>query len=96
MKKLMTIQVDASCRGLGAALIQDNGPVAFASKALTAMEQHYANNEKELLACVFGVECFWMCAFGRHFMIYSDHKSLEQISMMNLVDASVYPWRMLL
>ena len=35
MKKPVIIQVDASGKGLGAALIQDDGPVAFASKALT-------------------------------------------------------------
>ena len=39
--------------GLGAALIQDDGPVTFTSKALTPTEQCYANNERELLACIF-------------------------------------------
>ena len=32
------IHVDASLRGLGAALVQDGKPVAFASKALTPTE----------------------------------------------------------
>ena len=36
MKKPVTIQVDASGKGLGAALIQDDGPVTFASKPLTS------------------------------------------------------------
>ena len=87
-KKLVTIQVDASGKGLGAALIQDDGPVAFASKALTPTEQRYANNESELLTCIFSAERFRTCVFGRHFMIKSDHKSL-QISMKNLADAPV-------
>ena len=52
-KKPVTIQVDASGKGLGAALIQDDGPVAFASKALTLTEQCYANNERELLPVSF-------------------------------------------
>ena len=34
-KKEITLQVDASLKGLGAALLLDNKPVAFASKALT-------------------------------------------------------------
>ena len=96
MKKPVTIQVDASGKGLGAALIQDDGPVAFASKALTPTEQRYANNERELLACVFGAERFRTYVFGRHFTIESDHKSLEQISMKNLADAPVCLQRMLL
>ena len=95
-KKPVTIQVDASGKGLGAALIQDDGPVTFASKALTPTEQRYANNEQELLACVFGAERFRTYVFGRHFMIESDHKSLEQISMKNLADAPVRLQRMLL
>ena len=45
MKKPVTIQVNASGKGLGAILIQDDGPVAFASKTLMSMEQHYTNNE---------------------------------------------------
>ena len=92
----MKIQVNASGKGLGAALIQDDGPVTFTSKALTPTEQCYANNERELLACVFGAERFRTYVFGRHFMIESDHKSLEQISMKNLADAPVRLQRMLL
>ena len=96
MKKPVTIQVDASGKGLGAALIQDDGPVAFTSKALTPTEQHHANNERELLTCIFGVEHFRTYVFGRYFMIESDHKSLEQILMKNLADAPVCLQRMLL
>ena len=95
-KKPVTTQVDASGKGLVAALIQDDGQVAFASKALTPTEQRYANNERELLACIFGAEYFWTYVFGRHFMIENDHKSLEQISMKNLADAPVHLQRMLL
>ena len=65
-------QVDASGKGLGAALIQDDGPVAFASKALTPTEQCYGNNERELLTCIFSAECFRTYVFGRHSTIESD------------------------
>ena len=57
-KKPVTIQLDTSSKGLRATLIQDDGPVTFTSKVLKPMEQHYANNEKELLTCVFGAEHF--------------------------------------
>ena len=87
MKKPVTIQVNASGKGLGAALIQDDGPVTFTSKALTPMEQCHAKNERELLPCVLDAACFQTYVFSRHFMIKSDHKLLEQISMNNLVDA---------
>ena len=54
--KPVTDQVDASQKGLGAALLQDGHPVAFASKDFTPVEQHYANIEHELLTCVFRAE----------------------------------------
>ena len=38
-RKPIVIQVDASQKGLGAALLQDGCPVAFTSKALTLTEQ---------------------------------------------------------
>ena len=41
--KPIVLQVDASLQGLGAALLQDDKPVTFASKALTNTERRYAN-----------------------------------------------------
>ena len=82
----MTIQVHASQVGLGAALLQNGKPVAFASKALTKTECWYVNIEREMLAAVFGVERFHTYVYGRSFMIESDHKLLESISRKNLAD----------
>ena len=52
----VTIQVDASQVGLGAALLQNGKPAVFPSKALTETKCQYANIEREMLAAVFGVE----------------------------------------
>ena len=82
----MTIQVDASQVGLGAALLQNGKPVAFASKALTKTECRYANIEREMLATVFGAERFHTYVYGWSFTIESDHKPLESISRKNLAD----------
>ena len=54
----MTIQVNASQVGLGAALLQNGKPIAFASKALTKTECQYENIEREILAAIFGAERF--------------------------------------
>lgn len=40
--KPLTLQTDASKYGLGAVLLQDNKPVAYASKSLTPSEVNYA------------------------------------------------------
>ena len=44
------VQVDASLRGLGSALVQEGKVAAFASIARTEAETCYANIEREMLA----------------------------------------------
>ena len=95
------IQVDASTKGLGAALVQidERGRekiIAFASKALTPTEQRYANIEREMLAVVFGAERFHVFVYGSSFIIESDHKLLEQIQLKNISQAPPRLQRMLL
>ena len=92
----MTIQVDASQVGLGAALLQNGTPIAFASKALTKTKCWYANIEREMLAAIFGAERFWTYVYGRSFTIKSDHKPLESISQKNLADMPACLQHMLL
>jgi hypothetical protein len=78
--KPVTLSVDASKSGLGAVMFQDGRPVAYASKALTAAEQRYAQIEKETLAILFGMEKFKYMLYGRHDVtVETDHKPLESI-----------------
>lgn len=79
VRKPVIIQVDASQSGLGAVLLQEGRPVAYASKALTPTQQAYAQIEKEALAILFGCEKFHQFIYGRHCVIESDHKPLETI-----------------
>ena len=90
------IQVDASLRGLGAVLLQNNKPMAFASKSLSSTEQRYANIERELLAIVFRCERFHTYIYGKNFSIESDHKPLEMIQQKPLTAAPSCLQRMLL
>lgn len=94
--KESVIQVDASMRGLGAVLLQDNKPVAYASKALKDEETRYANIERELLAVVFGCERFHTYVYGKNFTVESDHKPLEMIQHNPLTAAPPRLQRMLL
>ena len=77
--KDLILQVDASLNGLGACLLQDNRPIAYASRSLTPAEENYANIERELLAIVYAVERFHQYTFGRKVIIQTDHKPLESI-----------------
>ena len=77
--KPVTVSVDASMRGLGAAIIQENAVVAYASRSLSETEQRYAQIEKEALAVVFGCVKFHKMIYGKSITIESDHKPLETI-----------------
>ena len=93
----VTIQCDASQSGLGAALMQNGQPVAYASRALTPTETRYAQIEKELLAIVFACHRFEAYIYGRdRVSIESDHKPLEMIVMKPLSSAPKRLQRMLL
>ena len=94
--KLITIQTDASKRGVGATLLQHGRPVAYASKSLTETESNYCNIEREMLGIVFGLERFHHYAYGHHVTIETDHKPLESITRKHLMNAPPRLMRMLL
>jgi len=74
----VVLHVETSIKGLGAALFQNNKPIAFASKALTHAETRYANIERELLAVVYGCEKFHSYLYGRSFVVKTDHRPLNR------------------
>ena len=91
-----TVQIDASQVELGAALLQDNKPVAFTSKVLTEVEHYYANIKYEMLAVVFRAVWFRTYVYGRPFTIEIDHKPLELITQKSLADTPAWLQCMLL
>ena len=72
---------------LGAALIQDQGPIAFTSKALTETESRYSNIEREMLGIVYRLERFHYYAYGRPVIVETDHWPLVSIVQRNLHNA---------
>ncbi|GFO40418.1 retrovirus-related pol polyprotein from transposon gypsy [Plakobranchus ocellatus] len=95
-EKATTIEVDSSLVGMGASLIQEGRPIAFASKFMTETESRYANIKRELLAVVFALERFHTYVYGKHVTIFSDHKPLENIQYKNLAKAPPRLQRLLL
>ena len=77
--KELTIQVDSSKDGIGAALLQDGKPIEFASRTMTNTEGRYAQIKKECLAVVFGLERFDQYMYGREVIIQYNHKPLAAI-----------------
>ena len=94
--KPVTLSVDASKSGLGAACLQDGLPVAYASRALTEAETRYAQIEKELLSATFACRKFHDFIYGRQATIETDHKPITAVVNRPLHLAPVRLQRMLL
>ena len=91
------LQCDASQAGLGATIMQNGQPVAYASRALTSAETRYAQIEKELLAIVFACDRFETYIYGRRGVhVETDHQPLEMITRKPLNSAPKRLQRMLL
>lgn len=94
--KESTISVDASQNGLGAVLLQNGKPCAYASKSLTETQKRYAVIEKELLGIVYGCEKFEQYILGKRSTIETDHKPLIDIFKKPLYQCPLRLQRMLI
>ncbi len=90
LSKEFTVHADASNVGLGATLLQDNQPVAFASRLLNDAEKKYATIVRELLALKFALVSFREYLHGRNFVAYTDHKPL--LGFRDSIDPKVQRW----
>ena len=78
-QKETVLQTDASVKGLGACLLQDQKPVYFASKAFTENQCGYVAIEIESLAVSWAMEKFHHFLYASHFILETDQKPLEAI-----------------
>ncbi|GFO18460.1 Zinc finger protein [Plakobranchus ocellatus] len=81
VNKKFVLRMDASDRGLGAALMQENEgtlfPVAYAKNKLTDRERKYLVTERGALAIVWGVKKFSLYLYGTVFTLQTDHGALQ-------------------
>ena len=73
------LQTDASKKGFGAVILQDNNPVYYASCTLTAAEKNYENLKRECMAAVWGRRSFITFSMGNtsHFKLTRSHLYLS-------------------
>ncbi len=70
------VATDACSTGLGAVLLQNDRPIAYAARSLTSAEANYSIIEKELLAVVFALTRFHFYTAGRRVTVLTDHQPL--------------------
>ena len=74
--KLFEIKTDSSDYQLGGVIKQEGRPMAYYSRKLIAMEKNYTTIEKECLATIEILKCFWTVLLGSHITLSTDHKNL--------------------
>jgi hypothetical protein len=94
-RKAIEIYTDASSPQMGAVITQQNRPIAFFSRNLSATQQKYNVTEIELLAIVETLKEFKGMLWGQRDEVYTDHKNLNQ-DALGLTSDRVYHWRLLL
>ncbi|UYV60919.1 K02A2.6-like [Cordylochernes scorpioides] len=77
--KDVVLSVDTSQHAIGAVLLQEDRPIAYASSALNDAQRHYPQIEKEALAIKFGCKKFHTYIYGKSLLIETDHRPLESI-----------------
>lgn len=92
----LVISTDASSFGLGAVLLQNGRPVAYASASLTPTQCRYAQIEKEMLAVTFACEHFRYYILGSCVSIETDHRPLVTLAKKDIATLSPRLQKMLL
>ncbi|GJR52626.1 putative reverse transcriptase domain-containing protein [Tanacetum coccineum] len=73
------VYCDASCKGLGAVLMQREKVIAYALRQLKVHENNYATHDLELGAVVFALKMWRHYLYGTKCVRFTDHKSLQHI-----------------
>ncbi|GKF62772.1 putative reverse transcriptase domain-containing protein [Tanacetum coccineum] len=73
------VYYDASHKGLGDVLMQNEKVIAYASRQLKIHEKNYTTHDQELGAVVFTLKMWRHYLYGTRCIVFTDHKSLQHI-----------------
>ncbi|GKD84018.1 putative reverse transcriptase domain-containing protein [Tanacetum coccineum] len=73
------VYCDATHKGLGVVLMQNEKVIAYASRQLKIHEKNYTTHDLELGAVVFALKIWRHYLYGTKCTVFTDHKSLQHI-----------------
>lgn len=96
-KKDFHLTTDASDYAIGAVLAQDGKPIIFISRTLSKAEEHYAANEKEMLAIVWSLNTLRNYLYGSaKIQIFTDHQPLTYALSNKNTNNKMKRWKAIL
>ncbi|GJW49611.1 putative reverse transcriptase domain-containing protein [Tanacetum coccineum] len=90
------VYCDASHKGLGAVLMQNEKVIAYASRQLKIHEKNYTTHDLELGAIVFALKILRHYLYGTKCTVFTDHKSLQHILDQKYLNMRQHRWLELL
>lgn len=95
--KEFVIQCDASDRGLGAVLCQEDSegrerPVLYLSRKLSSREETYSTSEKECACLVWAIQKLACYVAGSRFVVETDHCPLTWLNKMSSKNGRLLRW----
>ncbi|GJR41483.1 putative reverse transcriptase domain-containing protein [Tanacetum coccineum] len=92
----LVVYCDASRKGLGAALMQREKVIAYASRQLKIHEKNYTTHGLELGAVVFALKMWRHYLYGTKYVVFTYHKSLQHIQDQKELNMRQHRWLELL
>ena len=90
--KRFEVHCDASKVGLGAVLMQEGRPIAYASWSLDQHQRNYGITELECLAVIWACEYFRPYVDGVEFDVYTDHSALRSLYSLDNPTGRLARW----
>jgi transposase InsO family protein len=89
----VTTDASEDAKAVGAVLVQNGHPVAYESKKLNIHQLNYPIHDKEMCAIMHALERWRPFLLGRHFKVYTDHRSLVYFKTQSNLNQRQLRWQ---